>query len=83
MTVFAGQPPTPPTQPAPSSAPPADAARQPKPAVDAASGADPDGDFIEFLGADDVGDATLWAILKRSAQRKDSTPTPPPQDAKQ
>ena len=72
--VFAAQPPAPPLPP--------DAARQPKPA-DAAGDADTDDDFIEFLGADDVGDAALWAFLKRSAQRKDSTPTPPPQDAKQ
>jgi len=43
----------------------------------------PDDEFIEFLGRDDVGDAALWAFLKKSAQRKDSTPPPPPQDAKQ
>ena len=69
---IAGQPP-----------PPPDAARQPQPAAEAADTADPDDDFIEFLGADDVGDPALWAFLKKSAQRKDSTPTPQPQDAKQ
>ena len=73
---IAGQPPPPPP-------PPPDAARHPQPAAEAAGTADPDDDFIEFLGADDVGDPALWAFLKKSAQRKDSTPTPPPQDAKQ
>jgi hypothetical protein len=77
----------PPSQPAP------DAARAAAPAVDgpavdvpgaaAPAAAAPDDDFIEFLGRDDVGDAALWAFLKKSAQRKDSTSTPPPQDAKQ
>jgi len=65
-----------------------DAARAAAPAVDAPAAAAPaaaapDDDFIEFLGRDDVGDAALWAFLKKSAQRKDSTSTPPPQDAKQ
>ena len=59
-----------------------DAARAATPAVDAPGVATPDDDFIEFLGRDDVGDAALWAFLKKSAQRKDS-PTPQPQDAKQ
>jgi hypothetical protein len=75
----------PPSQPAPQ---PPDAARAAAPAVDAPdaaapAAAAPDDDFIEFLGRDDVGDAALWAFLKKSAQRKDSTSTPPPQDAKQ
>jgi len=74
---FAGPPPS---KPAP---PPADAAPNAPPAVDPSGVAAPDGDFIEFLGADDVGDAALWAFLKKSAQRKVSIPTPPPQDAKQ
>ena len=43
----------------------------------------PDDDFIEFLGADDVGDAALWAFLKKSAPRKDPAPISPSQDAKQ
>ena len=73
---FAGPPPSPP-------APPPDAARAAPPAADAAGAATPDDEFIEFLGRDDVGDAALWAFLKKSAQRKDSTPTRPPQDAKQ
>jgi hypothetical protein len=74
---FAGPPPS---SPAP---PPPDAARAATPAVDAAGVAAPDDDFIEFLGRDDVGDAALWAFLKKSAQRKDSISTPQPQDAKQ
>jgi hypothetical protein len=73
---FAGPPPSPP--PPPPAPPPPDAALNAPPAA-----ATPDDDFIEFLGEDDVGDAdaALWAFLKKSAQRKDSTP--PPQDAKQ
>jgi len=78
---FAGPPSS---QPAPPPAPPPpDAARAVTPAVDASGVATPDDEFIEFLGRDDVGDAALWAFLKKSAQRKDSTPTRPPQDAKQ
>jgi hypothetical protein len=81
---FAGQPPT----PSPPAPPPPDAARAATPVVDPpavdAPGADaPDDEFIEFLGADDVGDAAWWAFLKKSALRKDSTSTTPPQDAKQ
>jgi hypothetical protein len=73
----------PPSQPAPQ---PADGARAAEPAVDAPgaaapAAAAPDDDFIEFLGRDDVGDAALWAFLKKSAQRKDSTSKLPPQDA--
>jgi hypothetical protein len=78
---FAGPPPSPPSPPSPP-APPPDAARAATPAVDAPAVAAPDDDFIEFLGRDDVGDAALWAFLKKPAQRKDSPP-PQPQDAKQ
>lgn len=82
----------------PPPSPPSDAARAATPAADppgvatpgvatpgvaTPGAATPDDDFIEFLGRDDVGDAALWAFLKKSAQRKDSTSTPPPQDAKQ
>lgn len=65
-------------------------ANEPPPAPDAPrEGADvatageaaPDGDFIEFLGADDVGDAAWWEFLKKSAPRKDAGPEAP-QDAK-
>ena len=72
---FAGPPPTQP--------PPPDTAPDAAPAADPPGVVAPDEDFIEFLGADDVGDPALWAFLKKSAQRKDSIPTPPPQDAKQ
>ena len=72
---FAAPPPSPDT--AHDAAPPVDAG------VATPGGAAPADDFIEFLGADDVGDAALWAFLKKSAQRKDSTPITPPQDAKQ
>jgi len=74
---FAGPPPS---QPAPSQP---DAARAATPVADAPGVATPDDEFIEFLGADDVGDPALWAFLKKSAQRKDSNPPTPPQDAKQ
>jgi len=74
---FAGPPPSPPAPPPP------DAAHAAAPGVDAPGVATPDDDFIEFLGRDDVGDAALWAFLKKSAQRKDPIPTPQPQDAKQ
>ena len=72
----------------PPASSPSEAARAATPAVDppgvaTPGAATPDDDFIEFLGRDDVGDAALWAYLKKSAQRKDSTSTPPPQDAKQ
>jgi hypothetical protein len=43
----------------------------------------PNDEFIEFLGADDVGDAAWWEFLKNSAPRKGQPPAPPPQDAKQ
>jgi hypothetical protein len=43
----------------------------------------PDDDFIEFLGADDVGDAAWWEFLKKAPPRVENPPTPPPQEAKQ
>jgi hypothetical protein len=43
----------------------------------------PNDEFIEFLGADDVGDTALWEFLKNSAPRKVRLPVPPPQDATQ
>jgi hypothetical protein len=69
---FAAQPPPPPPTPAP-------------PTKDVPSDTDvPDDDFIEFLGADDVGDVAWWEFLKKAAPRKDQPiPVPPPQDAKQ
>ena len=46
------------------------------------SQATPGDDFIEFLGADDVGDAAWWEFLKKVPPRGDNPPTQPPQDAK-
>ena len=43
----------------------------------------PDDDFIEFLGADDVGDAAWWEFLKKAPPRGNPPPATPPQDAKQ
>jgi hypothetical protein len=43
----------------------------------------PDDDFIEFLGADDVGDAAWWEFLKKVPPRGENPPATPPQDAKQ
>jgi len=43
----------------------------------------PNDDFIEFLGADDVGDAAWWEFLKKSAPHRAKPPAPPPsQDSK-
>ena len=59
-------------------APPArDAPHQPPP-----PGA-PDDEFIEFLGADDVGDAAWWEFLKKVPPRGENPPATPPQEAKQ
>jgi hypothetical protein len=67
----------PPAQAPPPSAPPAGAPHT-QPPVDPA-----DDEFIEFLGADDVGDAAWWEFLKKSAPGKDPPkPATPPQDAK-
>jgi hypothetical protein len=44
----------------------------------------PDESFIEFLGADDVGDAGWWEFLKHAEPRGDAPPAPaPPQSGKQ
>ena len=68
--VIAGSPPSP---------PPASPAPQPASAPGA-----PDDDFIEFLGADDVGDAAWWEFLKRAPPpRRVNPPAAPPQDVKQ
>jgi len=52
-------------QPPARAAPPSDAEVAPTGA------AAPDDEFIEFLGADDVGDTAWWEFLKKSAPRKD------------
>lgn len=46
------------------------------------AGAEPDDSFIEFLGADDVGDARWWEFLKNAEPQAEDPPPPPPQDAK-
>jgi hypothetical protein len=63
--------------------PPASARAAPQQDADvgATGAAMPDDEFIEFLGADDVGDAAWWEFLKKSAPRKDPSPEAP-QDAK-
>jgi hypothetical protein len=78
---IAGPPPSQPAPQPPAAAPAVDAPAVDAPGAAAPAAAAPDDDFIEFLGRDDVGDAALWAFLKKSAQRKDSTSTPPSQDA--
>jgi len=67
----AAQPPVPPS------------ARPPVVAQPATSSDTSDDDFIEFLGADDVGDAAWWEFLKKAPPRGENSPAPPPQDAKQ
>ena len=64
-------------------APPPPAAPQPPPVPPAASPGAPDNDFIEFLGADDVGDAAWWEFLKKVPPRGDKPPATPPQEVKQ
>ena len=64
--------PPPPQTPSP---PPAAAPQPSSPA--------PDDDFIEFLGADDVGDAAWWEFLKKAPPRGQNPPATAPQEAKQ
>jgi hypothetical protein len=69
---IAAPPPPPPQTPSP---PPEAAPQPPSPA--------PDDDFIEFLGADDVGDAEWWEFLKKAPARGQSPPATAPQETKQ
>jgi hypothetical protein len=46
------------------------------------TGAQPEDSFIEFLGADDVGDARWWEFLKHAEPQAEDPPPPPSQDAK-
>ena len=41
----------------------------------------PDGEFIEFLGADDHGDAAWWEMLKQAPAGSQKPPAPPPKDS--
>jgi len=71
----------PPSPPASASAPSAGTPGTPLP--NAADEAASDDEFIEFLGADDVGDSAWWEFLKKSAPGRDPPkPATPPQDAK-
>jgi len=65
--------------PAPPPPPPASAAGTGQASPQGA----PDDDFIEFLGADDVGDAAWWEFLKKVPPRGKNPPAMPPQEAKQ
>jgi hypothetical protein len=67
-TALAADPPPPP--------PPASAAAPDAPDA-------PGDEFIEFLGADDVGDAAWWEFLKKAPPRGVTPPAPPPQDTRQ
>ncbi|MGH9562380.1 MAG: hypothetical protein ACRD3S_13085 [Terracidiphilus sp.] len=70
---------TPGTQqsPVPGTQPPPGATQSP-------TQGEPDEGFIEFLGADDVGDAAWWEFLKKAPPREvNPPPATPPQDAKQ
>ena len=49
--------------------------------IEVMAGATPDDEFIEFLGADDVGDAGWWEFLKKTDPHAPSSPPPP--DSKQ
>jgi len=74
---------SPSSAPAPAPAPASVPARPPVAAQPATSSDTSDDDFIEFLGADDVGDAAWWEFLKKASPRGENSPAPPPQDAKQ
>jgi hypothetical protein len=43
----------------------------------------PDDEFIEFLGADDVGDETWWEFLKKAPPRRENSHAAPTQESKQ
>jgi hypothetical protein len=77
QTVPAQPPAAPGTVPVPATVP-AQAPPSPNSAADA-----PDEGLIEFLGADDVGDADWWEFFKKAPPRGKDIPTTPPQDAKQ
>ena len=66
-------PPAPPPPPTPAAVP-----QPPAPSEGA-----PDDEFIEFLGADDVGDAAWWEFLKKVPPRVENPPATSPQEAKQ
>jgi hypothetical protein len=65
----------------PPSLPPPREAPTTVPRADSPEG--PDDDFLEFLGADDVGDAAWWDFFKKAPPHGATPPAAPPQDAKQ
>jgi hypothetical protein len=75
---MAGPPPTPGTQ-----QPPAAGTQSPPGATQSPPQGESDEDFIEFLGADDVGDTAWWEFLKKAPPRGGNPPPPPAQDTKQ
>jgi hypothetical protein len=77
-TVMAGPQPVPAQPSAAPATVPAQVPTPPNPSADA-----PDDGLIEFLGADDVGDADWWEFFKKAPPRGKDTPSTPPQDAKQ
>ena len=81
MLVCAAATADPPPPGAQQSAPPV--TQSPPGATQSPSQGAPDDDFIEFLGADDVGDAAWWEFLKKAPSRGSPPPATPPQDAKQ
>ncbi|MGO9426359.1 MAG: hypothetical protein ACLQAR_04885 [Steroidobacteraceae bacterium] len=62
--------------------PPARPAPPPPAPAESTSPNEPDEEFIEFLGADDHGDADWSELLKNAAANSQRPATPPPQDAK-
>jgi hypothetical protein len=68
-----------------AAAPPPPAAPPTPPGSSSQSPSDgvPDDDFIEFLGADDVGDAAWWEFLKKVPPRGENPPATPPPETKQ
>jgi hypothetical protein len=67
----------------PAAGPPAAGQGQSRTGAPVSREGEPNDDFIEFLGADDVGDAAWWEFLNKSAPHKPKPPAPPPsQDSK-
>jgi hypothetical protein len=63
---------------------PAPGTQSPPGATQSPPQGEPDEGFIEFLGADDVGDAAWWEFLKKAPPREvNPPPATPPQDANQ
>lgn len=66
LAAIAGQPPAPP----------------PPPPSESSSQDTPDAEFIEFLGADDHGDAEWWEFLKKATPGTEDTDKSQPQGAR-